>query len=180
MTIHVDYILACANSVWLEWARTKLEARFGKVKRQQLPFTHCGLLYSRLGDGGMSLDQEAYVKAMQPITIPKERLVDHTSPLDKFEHKSFRSLVCAMLWTLQTRLDRAADITILQQHIQSPTIGDSIAANKLLKQLQSNASEIKLYDRPFSGPYRILAVSDASHATKLTSYAQGPVLFAVS
>ena len=65
-TIHVDDLVVAAKKTWLQAAYAKLPAKFGKVKRQELPFTNVGMEYSRLQDGGIQLRQVAYADAQAP------------------------------------------------------------------------------------------------------------------
>ena len=50
-SVHVDNVLVCASPPWLTDTLHVLEKRYGKVKRQQLPFDHIGLSYQPMPEG---------------------------------------------------------------------------------------------------------------------------------
>ena len=51
----------------LDWLRTKLEKRFGAVKRSKLPFLHNGLMYEELPNGAMLLSQNGHLERISPM-----------------------------------------------------------------------------------------------------------------
>ena len=55
MTTHVDDIAVTAKKPWLAKNHQAFVTPFGKVTRQQLPFTHCGCDYSRVNSGTRSV-----------------------------------------------------------------------------------------------------------------------------
>ena len=87
------------------------------------------------------------------------------------EQHAFRSLLCSLLWLLQTRFDIAIDVVVLQTRVQSATILDIKQANSLLAKSKRNSTMAGLFFPKLSMPLRISCICDASHGTKLTSYA---------
>ena len=168
-TIHVDDILAIGKQDMLDWARELLETRFGKVKRQKLPFTHTGILHSRLEDGGISLKQNDSLKSMKLIPIPTG---EDTMAADSQSAHLFRSLLASLLYITQCHLELATGVSVLQSFNNSPTIGHLKQANALLRKGLKEGDAIGLFYRPITPPFVILDIDDASHGSRSTSYAQ--------
>ena len=169
MTIHVDDLLVAAYMRTLNENRAKLEEKFGKIKRHQLPFVHNGMHYCRLENGGILVQQNESLKAMTPIPVPKG--ADETATDDLTAHL-FRSLLCQMLFICQCHLEVATGVTQLQSWNRAPLIKHTRQANSLLKKAQADNENLGLHFPPIQRPYKLLEITDASHATKTTSYAQ--------
>ena len=130
---------------------------------------------------GFSLDQASYISLMKPINIDKDRYPCEDSNCTELEKHQFTSLVCALLWIVQTRLDAIADVCQLQSKVTTCTVKDMKTANNVLKRIKRDAEQFRLWYPPLEDPYRIVSVSDASHATKSTSYAhEGQLIMLMS
>ena len=68
-TIHVDDLVVAAKRACLENAYRHFLAKFGKLKRQSLPFTTVGMEDKRTADGGLMLTQVAYAEALKPLEV---------------------------------------------------------------------------------------------------------------
>ncbi|CAE7229459.1 unnamed protein product [Symbiodinium sp. CCMP2592] len=71
-TTHVDDVGAGSKKSWLTEQYNLLCAKFGRVTRQELPFHHCGVLYSKTADG-FSMTQDDFCKKLKPATIPNKK-----------------------------------------------------------------------------------------------------------
>jgi len=172
VTIHVDDLLVTGTSAMMSWLHKKLESRFGKTKRETMPFVHLGVKHQLLPSGSLFLDQEEYVRKIPRVAIDMSRskLPDST-PLNPTEHHAFRSLLCSMLWVTVTRIDMCFEVIYLQSSMVTPTMGDLKAANALLAKSVRNAHLNGLHFPRIQFPVRLNAIHDASHATKKSSYA---------
>ena len=78
---------------------------------------------------------------------------------------------------MQTRLDVIADVCQLQSKVTTCTVKDMKMANNVLKRIKRDTGHFRLWYPYLDAPYRLVSVSDASHATKTTSYAhEGQVI----
>ena len=146
---------------FLTMACQKLEKSFGKMKRNSLPFVYIGVRHSRLPDGGIFLEQGAYLEKLKVMTIDKRRLQNSSSPLQQQEHFDFRALVCSMLWLCLTRIDIVSDIVQLQQHMTTPTIEHAKLANATLVKAKRNKVNNGLHFRKFRFPLKVQGIGDA-------------------
>ena len=136
----------------------------------QLPFTHMGMQYERLSDGGVAIYKYEHLLAIKPIPVSYPK--DLSQVLDSQLQSSFRSLLCSVLYDLQTRMDIACEITQLQTYNKAATYLQLKQANGLLKRAQEDCRHMGLYFRPLVLPLKLASVADASHATASSSYAQ--------
>ena len=67
-TAHVDDNNIAGPLEFRNWLREQLEARFGKVGRQELPMVHVGIVYERFLDG-FRMHQRSYAEALKNIDI---------------------------------------------------------------------------------------------------------------
>ena len=153
----------------MEWARNKLERRYGKVKRQQLPFLHTGIDHYRLNSGGIVLKQNRTLQEMKSIAIPNGKLDGEL--VDESTAHAFRSLLCSLLFITQCHLELAAGVSTLQSFNNCPTVDHCKQANALRTRALREGDTIGLYYHPLP-PYVILDFDDASHGNRSSSYAQ--------
>ena len=78
-TTHVDDIFAVFTPETGQWAYNKLQQRFGKLKRQQLPLTHIGVRYESLLSG-VFMHQHDFVRGIAPIVVAPARARQLQSP----------------------------------------------------------------------------------------------------
>ena len=170
-TVHVDDLFLAARRAFRDYLVGLLEQRFGKVKRQQLPFVHLGVWHVCLGPCRLFLHQGPYLAKLLPGCLStNERRKKTTDPLDPAEHKEFRSVVCSLLWVCQTRLDICHDVCALQSEMVSPQVIHMLEANSLLKRAQRDSCMNGLHYGPLSLPLRLVAVADCGHASKKSCY----------
>ena len=175
-TIHVDDILVAGTIVVIRWLQDKLESRFGKLKRQELPFTHTGLEYEMINPDCLFQHQSAFVSKLKMITVSKERRKELESSCTVTEHTEFRSSVCSSLWATITRQDVVSELNSLQSELQHPLVKHLLEANSVVRRLrQHNGADKKerfgLYYWRLNLPIRCLGITDASAANKKSNYA---------
>ena len=167
-TCHVDDTVFSGDSPHLNSRRTALERRFGAISRQTLPFTHVGIEYNRLQDGGYHLHQANFCMAIRPAHV--ERGNGNETPLGPKELSAYRSVLGALLYLCITRADVAVDVVLLASRISKATFADLRAANSLVKRAQQNPTRGLVYPR-LQGPLAVFSISDSSFSTSSTSYA---------
>lgn len=142
------------------------------MRRQQLPFDHCGCHYSKTGDG-FAVTQKEFAEKMKEAPVPKRA---DESRLTPEEISDFRSILGALLWVTATRLDIISDVSLLQARVTIAEVKDIKVANSVLDKVK-RYSEIGLHYRQFeSENLRLVCVHDASSASKGRHYAQEGVL----
>jgi hypothetical protein len=170
--VHVDDLLICATSAFMDWAVRKIESRFGKLKCNVMPFVYLGVRHQMLSPVHIMLDQQEYLSKLVPINVNPARLKKDSLSLERQEHFDFRSLLCSMLWLCLTRLDVLADVTTLQQEMVSPLMCHVRQLNALLKRAKRDENLNGLHFRYVPFPLRVCGISDSSYTTKTTVYAQ--------
>ena len=173
MTVHVDDLQITGSKVARNWIHKQLEGRFGKLKRQVMPYTHAGIQLERLSKNMIFLHQELFCSKLKPAILPKGFIDNPEQDLNAAETTIFRSLVCGALWACQTRLDEVCQVTSLQSAMKTPKVKDLMAANTMIKRIsRSKGSErIGIYFRRLFPPFRLVTVSDASAANKTSNFA---------
>lgn len=150
-----------------------IETRFGKVKRNTLPFTYLGIEHVRFGPQHLFLHQEPYLLKLKPMEIlPHRRKADKSSPLDQTEHHAFRSLLCSILWLCLTRVDLVADVVQLQQEMVHPLLQHALEVNAVLAKALRDRKVNGLHFSNLTMPLKIVGIGDAGQASKRSLYAQ--------
>ena len=168
-TIHVDDINAIGSQEWLDWSRSKLEKRFGAVKRSKLPFLHNGLMYEELPNGAMLLSQNGHLERIAPMPLDAS-LSDDTYLGPKGTH-DYASVLCSLLYVTICRLELACEVTQLQSFMKNPQVKHAKACNAMLKRAQKELKNFGLHFPTLRWPFRAVSVADAGHASKASSYA---------
>ena len=167
VTIYVDDLLVAATDRFMTWALAELERRYGTIKRQKLPFTHTGILMSRLADGGILWQQNEGVLALDTIKIAKGlHDVMPCTPEMQFE---FRSLLASLLYLSQRHIEILCGVVQLQSYNNSANVGHVRQANTLLNKAKANLGGIHF--AALEPPFVLRDFNDASGHTRNSSYA---------
>ena len=173
-TTHVDDVGAGSKSTWLIEQYNMLTAKFGQVTKQQLPFTHCGVVYSRTATGFM-MSQDEFCSKLKPADIPAGKKDDVF--LEPSEVTSFRSILGALLWLTATRLDIIADVSHLQTQVTQARIRHLKEANAVVARAKAEVGHgLGLHFRRLLPPLRLACIHDSSAAGNTKQYAQEGVL----
>eukprot|EP00971_Amphidinium_carterae_P150679 2987292-Amphidinium_carterae.2 len=175
MSTHVDDCSVAGTPSFMSWISTQLTSGFGKLAEHGLPMMHVGIHYSRLEDGTIKVSQEEYLQSIQAIPISKSRSKALQSKCTTQETSQLRALVGSLLYLTITRPDIIADLATVQSAITQAHIEHLVLANRILKRARNHPKRRLLY-KPLPFPLKVQVVSDASFATKRTSYAQQGVL----
>ena len=171
-TVHVDDNNFAADKATLDNLRSQVEARFGKVARQQLPFDHVGLTFARTydhkGQAGLHIHQAGFCKALKPEPITRGDNNDRA--LTPQETTKLRGLIGALLYLCFTRADIMADVTLLSSRMNRGTIKDMREANATINRSQKYPHNGLIF-RKLKPPLVLYSISDASFASASTSYA---------
>ena len=173
VTTHVDDCGAAGSRKWLDEQYALLVSKFGKVTRQKLPFTHCGVLYSRTQDG-IKMSQDEFCGKLKMAPVPSRRDEDS---LTAEELTNFRSILGGLLWLTATRLDLVSDVCALQSQVTKAKVGHLKQANNVVKKAKAELNQnVGLHYRRLRPPLRLACVHDSSAAGNVRNYAQEGVL----
>ena len=174
VTTHVDDCGAAGKRKWLDEQYELLVKKFGKVTRQRLPFTHCGVLYSRTPDGYL-MSQDDFCEKLKPAMIGAGRKDEDL--LKPEELTAFRSILGGLLWLTATRLDLVSDVCLLQSQVTKAKISHLRQANNVVKRAQAeHGQQLGLHFRRLRPPLRLCCVHDSSAAGNVRNYAQEGIL----
>ena len=170
-TVHVDDLLVAATYEMLAWLAEIIEKKFGKPKRNSIPFVHLGVRHEYLADDHLYINQTHYPEKIKPaVASSKELYQKELLPLDVAEHHSYRSTLCSILWICNTTPTASHKVVALQAHMVTPMMSHLRDVNSLLKKLLKDKTMCGIHFHKLPWPVRIVAVSDAGHATKLSVY----------
>eukprot|EP00435_Cladocopium_sp_Y103_P053746 s991_g17.t1 len=175
-TTHVDDIALTGSKSWLEKNYKAFSQRFGKVTRQQLPFTHCGCDYTRV-QNGYKISQKEFAEKLKPAPVPNKK---DDEKLTKDEVSDLRSILGALLWLTATRLDIIADLSIIQSRVTIAEVRDLKQANQILDKVNEFKDTGLFYCHTKTKHQRLMCIHDASSASKGRHYAQEGVLIGLA
>ena len=139
VTTHMDDCGSAGKAEWLTKQYNLLLAKFGKVTRQKLPFVHCGVQYSRKGDG-FHMSQDDFCGKLKTTTIAKDKKDDDA--LSPQELTTFRSILGGLLWLTATRLDLVADVCLLQSNVTRAKIHHLRQANNVVAKPRQRLAKV--------------------------------------
>ena len=161
LSSHVDDLKGCGEAGLVTKVMKELERQFGKLKVAELNFEHCGILHVQSPElTEIQIHQNHYVLQLQPIDLlsvaqwPQDKLLSTSLLAD------FLSLLGALSWLIQTRLDIAVYVCALQRKAKAPAIEHAKRCNKVLKWVRRKNAAITY--KHMQGPCRILAISDSA------------------
>jgi hypothetical protein len=169
MTTHVDDTLATASQHLLDKLRAALELRFGEMKRQCLPFSHIGLSYIKTNTG-LFIHQAEFCNNLKVHKLTRERAKQTTAAVTEEERTALRSGAGGLMYLIQTRSELASDLLTLMTKINSATVAELKFMNAIITRAKKFPKR-GIYIHKIDPPYRLLAWSDASHASSKTVYA---------
>ena len=177
VTTRVDDCGAEGPRKWLGEQYNLLVKKFGKVTRQTLPFTHCGVVYRKVPDG-ICVEQDDFCRKLKMVDIDQTRRdEDDLTPL---ELTSFRSVLGGLLWLTATRLDIVAEVCTLQSMVTKAKISHLKQANAVVKRAQAEIGQgLGLCYRKLRAPYRLACIHDSSAAGSVRQYAQEGIMVAL-
>jgi hypothetical protein len=139
VTTHVDDLAVCSDRSFLSDQYQALAKKYGKVSRQQLPFSHCGCRYFSTPTG-LRMDQTDFCVNLKEVKAEDSAGVERD--LNKEEQSVLRSQLGGLLWLAATRLDLVADIAVLQSYMRKSKVKHLKAATLLLSERKTQGSKI--------------------------------------
>eukprot|EP00435_Cladocopium_sp_Y103_P032103 s1176_g8.t1 len=105
VSTHVDDLAIASGEQFLQEQQKRLNTKYGSVKAQRTPFTHCGCQYAALPEGGYEIDQQACINALQCQEISNTG--DNPRPLTAEELTKFRCALGVLTWLRMSASCRA-------------------------------------------------------------------------
>ena len=159
-TKHVDDIKVGGSDDAKASIISSLEKVFGKGELEITPdnFTNCGIRHARTAVG-YDVDQTEYLASLKPIVDNRLTSFPGDSPAPEPIAKMFLSLLMALAYTLQTRVDLCVYVNALQRHAQTPTCLHVRRLNAIVRWAQRNPFTLR-YQR-MTNANRLVIHSDA-------------------
>ena len=104
-------------------------------------FTSCGIRHTRIATG-YEVDQTEYLRSLKPIVSPELTGLPGEAPAPEPVAKQFLSLLMALAYTLQTRVDLCVYVNAPQRHAQTPTCLHVRRLNAVVRWAQRNRGKL--------------------------------------
>ena len=174
--LHVDDGICGGNSFFMS-KLDQLEKKypFGSKKLHQFTFT--GIEMNQLPNYTIHMNQSKYVKAINPIHIPKDRKEQRDALVTEDERQALRAIVGSLQYAaVNTRPDLSSRISMLQSSINRATVETLVFANQTLYEAKKH-HDTTIQIQPIRvEDFRFLAFSDASFASKGNNNSQTGIL----
>ena len=157
---HVDDLKVTGDDEWINWLVKEIEQRVGKLTLQYAKdgFDHCGIHHKQQLDGTITMDQNAYVKTLRHIPVPKG--IDPEAAADTSFQKAYMTLLGGLGWLTLTRYDISIFVSCLQRFNKNPKMKHVVNANRLLSWLVRH--DLTCHYKPLKGNLRIVCISDSA------------------
>ena len=157
---HVDDIKVGSGPATTARFITSLESVFGKGELDVTPrnFTNCGIRHTRT-QTGYEVDQTEYLRSLKPIVSSELTGRPGESNAPEAVAKMFLSLLMALAYTLQTRVDLCVYVNALQRHAQTPTCLHVRRLNAIVRWAQRHPLTLRYSNMRLSN--RLIIHSDA-------------------
>ena len=167
---HVDDIKIAGEEAEVQLLLKALEEKFGKIDRNDNDFTCVGIHHHRDSSGNITLDQNEYISAMNPIKHPDLVGSDAEADCSEAVTRLFWSLLGTVAYTLLTQHWIAVYVVALQRTTHCPKYEYVRKLNSLLRVLQKQKVTI-IYPHMECARH-IMTFSDASFCkeTELKGY----------
>lgn len=169
--IHVDDFCWGGTERFKEYVISRLKKDFPVGATDSGQFKYVGVNIKQ-GSSGISIDQESYMKSLQPVDVSQRKSQRKDMYLNEEEMHRYRSVVGQLNWVgTQTRPDISFDVCSLSMRFGKCTVGDLIEANKVIKRVKTD--QISLFFPMLAGDVHLEGYSDASFANLHDSGSQG-------
>jgi hypothetical protein len=145
-------------------------------KNLHLPTLHI----KQQDDFSITVDQQQYIKDIQPIALSRARRLQQEDVVNEKERQSLRGLIGSLLYgAVNSRPDLCARLGWLQSQVNKAKVATLLEANRILHEAKEHSS-VSLRIQPISvDDLRFVAFSDASFASeKVQDSHQGMIVMA--
>ena len=161
LSTHVDDLKGCGESAEVERLRLHLTAEFGKLKEAYDTFVHCGIEHETDHKAKtVRLHQNAYIKQIKLFDNVILAALKPEAPLTSRMSELYNSLLGALSWLTQTRLDIAIYVVALQRAAKAPHSEHAQRLQRIAKWVKRRESSLLFAF--LANPVRIVAISDSA------------------
>lgn len=163
--VHVDDGIGGGDEVFEEKIRI-LESKYPFGSKKTGTFTFTGIDLCQHGDHSIAMNQSAYVRKIQAISIEPNRKTLEQEPVTETERLALRGLIGSLQYAaINTRPDLSSKLSFLQSAINTATISTLQEANRLLHEAKKHHN-VTITIKPIpEKDFRFMAFSDASFAS---------------
>ena len=137
-------------------------------------FKYIGIDLVQKSDFSVSVNQESYIKSIEPISLERSRQLQKDAVVTEKEKSKLRSLVGQLNWiTGISRPDIGFGVCQLSSTIKNATVSHLVKANKILRNVKNSPNSIgftKLFDLK---NLKVVVYTDASFANLPNGGSQG-------
>ena len=160
ISTHVDDLKGCGIAKQVQDILTVLERAFGKLKLSERVFEHCGIKHEQSTDNKkLRLHQNHYTAQLQLMDLSQVDMKANAL-LNDTQKAEYLSLLGALSWTNQTRMETSVYICALQRAAKAPKAEHASRLNKVAKWAKRKPAYLTYETLPT--PCCILAVSDSA------------------
>lgn len=161
LSTHVDDLKGTGETGEIERIRVLLTTEFGKLKESFDNFTHCGIEHETDKQARtITLHQRPYVKQLKLMDAATLNSMKSDELLPTALIEQFQSLLGALSWLTQTRLDICVYVVALQRAAKSPRAEHGLRLNRVAKWARRKDSALVFCI--LANPVRIVAISDSA------------------
>jgi len=161
-SVHVDDVKASGTPSMLKWLRQMLEEVLGPLKQEEGTFEHLGIKHEQDPmTKEIRAHQTHYAQKLSPVDTKTLSMTDEQLALDSNFTSLYLTLLGALSWLCQTRLDICVYVQSLQRSASRPNIGCLIRLNRVTNWVRRKVF-VLTYRRFNLSQVRLMAVSDAA------------------
>ena len=161
LSTHVDDVKGTGQDEVVTKILQHLTAKFGELKTSWNTFDHCGLKHERnLNEGTLKIHQGHYIAQLKLQEAGPLLSVPANTPLNVLQIAQCLSLLGAVSWLTQTRLDVAVYVCALQRAAKKPCAEHALRLNKVVKWCKRKSA--CLFYKYMVTPCRIVVISDSA------------------
>ena len=164
VSAHMDDFKATGQMETLKWLHSILCKHFGQDVKMDIAkeFIHTGIKHTVIDDGNtITLDQIDYAASIKPINTAQLQKLKDDLALDETYQACYLTLLGAVAWLLQTRLDIVVYVSALQRHSHHTTSLHLKRLNRLVRHIQRHPQRLVYRSLPL--PVALIAIGDSAY-----------------
>ena len=130
LSTHVDDLKGSGEKEVVSRVKAILTKEFGALKEAYDTFIHCGIEHETKPDC-IELHQTAYAKQLKLMDHVKLTALSTTQSLDELMTAQYQSLLGALSWLTQTRMEVCVYVCALQLAAKSAKVEHALRLNKV-------------------------------------------------
>ena len=137
-------------------------------------FKYIGIDLVQKSDFSVSVNQESYIKSIEPISLERSRQLQKDEVVTEKEKSKLRSLVGQLNWiTGISRPDIGFGVCQLSSTIKNATVSHLVKANKILRNVKNSPNSIGFSKLSDLKNLKVVVYTDASFANLPNGGSQG-------